>query len=168
MANLVTINVNELTALKGRITKAQQAVIDTATQQLDEYGRLLRLSAQSEAPQSGKPGESGTLRDSIRYKVTGRGTKNVELRLEAGNKARPEVVVKTVLFGSKPHIIKPKRRGYPLRWAGSDGRPRFAFRVRHPGTNPNNFFARAWSNTAAQRRAMVNEIGRITVSKITR
>jgi hypothetical protein len=88
------------------------------------------------------------------------------LELNIGNKDRPEVVVKTVLFGSKPHIIKPKRAGYPLHWMGADGKPRFAYSVRHPGTNPNNFLERAWSNTAAQRRAVVERIGRLTVEKI--
>lgn len=168
MANLITIRADELEQLKGRLTKAQREMAALVTSELDEYGRLLRLAATTEAPQSGKPGESGKLRDSIRYEVKGRNTPNVELRLNAGNKDRPEVVIKTVLFGSKPHTIKPKRRGYPLAWQGTDGRPHFAFSVRHPGTNPNNFMERAWSNTAAQRAAMVERIGRLTVEKISR
>lgn len=37
--------------------------------------------------------------------------------------------------GSRPHLIVPRRPGYPLRFSIA-GRQVFAMRVRHPGTRP--------------------------------
>ncbi|MGW3565136.1 hypothetical protein ACWDSL_14795 [Streptomyces sp. NPDC000941] len=49
--------------------------------------------------------------------------------------------VRYVLNGTRPHIIRP-RRSKVLRF-DVDGRTVFAAYVRHPGTRPNNFLARA-------------------------
>jgi len=38
-------------------------------------------------------------------------------------------------FGSRPHIIRPRRPGGRLRWLTGSG-PVFAREVRHPGTRP--------------------------------
>ncbi|MBC9729258.1 hypothetical protein [Streptomyces sp. TRM68367] len=49
--------------------------------------------------------------------------------------------VRFVLDGTRPHIIRP-RRARALRFE-VDGRVVFSAFVRHPGTRPNNFMARA-------------------------
>ncbi|MGW1501186.1 hypothetical protein ACWCQW_21845 [Streptomyces mirabilis] len=47
-----------------------------------------------------------------------------------------------VLEGTRPHIIRPRRAKGVLRFE-VDGQVVFAKVVRHPGTRPNNFLARA-------------------------
>jgi hypothetical protein len=47
-----------------------------------------------------------------------------------------------VLFGTKPHIIRPRRRK-ALRFIGRSGGVVFARQVHHPGTAANNFMVRA-------------------------
>ncbi|WP_019061686.1 hypothetical protein [Streptomyces prunicolor] len=47
-----------------------------------------------------------------------------------------------VLNGTRPHLIRPRRRNGVLRFE-VDGHVVFTRLVRHPGTRPNNFLARA-------------------------
>jgi len=145
MAQLVTITVDELERIKGRITKAQQKIIDYATEDLRDYGRVLRAKLQEEAPK-----REGVLASTIRMNTRQAGTKNVHLEFTVGNKARPEVVVKSVMFGSKRHIIAAKNVKY-LHFISKSGREVFAKRVNHPGTKPNNFLERALAATKPDR-----------------
>lgn len=48
-----------------------------------------------------------------------------------------------VLFGTKPHVIRPKTKKV-LRWA-SGGKFAFARKVNHPGNKPDDWLARAAS-----------------------
>ena len=145
MAQLVTITVDEIERIKGRITKAQQKIIDYATEDLREYGRTLRSKIQEEAPK-----KTGTLASTVRINTRKGGTKEVHLEVTMGNKSRPEVVVKTVLFGSKRHMIYP-RKAKVLRFVSSGGKVVFAKKVNHPGTKPNNFLERALALTKPDR-----------------
>ena len=43
-----------------------------------------------------------------------------------------------VEFGSKPHVIRPKNKEM-LHWKGVNGEKFFAFKVNHPGTDPQPF-----------------------------
>jgi hypothetical protein len=148
--------------LRGKLSRANQVIIDTATDELRDYGKLLKETMRGEAPV-----KFGVLRESVRYAVRQAGTKNVTLEVAAGNARRPEVVVKTILFGSRPHVIVPKRARV-LAFPGSGGKMVFASRVNHPGTNPNNFMERAWWKTGGERVQMVQRIGRVSVEKILR
>lgn len=47
-----------------------------------------------------------------------------------------------VIFGARPHIIRPKKKGGMLRFE-SGGRVVFARQVNHPGNKPNMFLVRA-------------------------
>lgn len=161
MAKLVTIKVDDITDMKGRMSKSRQVIMDAVQKQLTAYGRLLVEEAKNEAPV-----KTGTLRNSIRFAVRQQGARGMRLEVTAGNRQRPPVVVKTILFGSKPHVIKPKRAKM-LRFV-SKGKTVFARRVKHPGTNPNNFMERALANTSHERRDMIDNIGRITLDKILR
>ena len=146
MAQLVTITVDELDNIKGRITKAQQKIIDYATEDLRDYGRTLREKIQEEAPK-----KTGTLASTVRINTRKPNTKEVHLEVTIVNKSRPEVIVKTVLFGSKRHMIYPKKPGGTLRFVSKGGSVVFAKRVNHPGTNPNNFLERALTLTKPER-----------------
>jgi len=159
--NLITIDPGRLSEIRGRLSKAKQAEIDAAEQELDEYGSILVIAIQREAPR-----DEGLTAQSVKYKITGRGTKDMELVVQIGSAERPEVVIKTILFGSRRHVIEPKKRGGWLHWVGG-GEDHFAKRVNHPGTKPNDFMQRAWDATATQRRAMIARIGRLVVDKIS-
>lgn len=148
MARILRVNVDELQRMSGRFTKAQKEAAKIATDELRNYGRLLRKTVAEEAPV-----DKGVLVSTVRMNVRNPNTRNVELEMTIGNKQRPEVVVKTLLFGSKPHIIRPKRPGYPLKWMGKDGKVHRAMSVKHPGTNPNNFIQRAIEKTKSFRNA---------------
>ncbi|BBA98367.1 hypothetical protein RVR_4520 [Actinacidiphila reveromycinica] len=50
--------------------------------------------------------------------------------------------VRYVLDGTRPHIIRPRRKGGVLRFEVG-GRVVYSAYARHPGTRPNNFLARA-------------------------
>ncbi|MEH0579135.1 MULTISPECIES: hypothetical protein [Streptomyces] len=50
--------------------------------------------------------------------------------------------VRLVLDGTRPHLIRPRRKNGVLRFE-VDGQVVFTRLVRHPGTRPNNFMARA-------------------------
>lgn len=159
MAKLLTIKVDDIIDMKGRMSKSRQVLMDSVQKEMTAYGRLLVAAAKEEAPV-----KTGTLQNSIRFAVRQQGTRSMVLEVTAGNRARPPVVVKTILFGSKPHVIVP-RRAKALAFS-VNGRRVFAHRVKHPGTNPNNFMERALSNTERERKAMVDRIGRLTLSKI--
>jgi hypothetical protein len=160
--NLITVSTAELEAAVKKLRKARREVIlKMAEKELDKYGRTLRDQVRNEAPV-----KTGALRSSIKYTIANRGTASMELMVNAGNKQRPEVVVKTVLFGSRAHPIRPKRPGGVLRFMGRDGRIQFRKSVRHPGTKPNNFLERAWNFTSNARYAMIAKIGKLIVAEI--
>lgn len=131
------------------------AYLKNLTGLLDEYGRLLTLALKKEAPQSGVDGESGKLRDSIRYRVVGRDTRDVELQVWAGNKDRPEVVIRSNLFGRRG--FGPKDPKGVLAFPGKDGEMVF---TKHVGpADPNPWLERAWNETEAQRRSLYARAG---------
>jgi hypothetical protein len=96
------------------------------------------------------PKRTGTLASTVRMNTRAGGTKEVHLEMTIGNKARSEVVVKSVMFGSKRHVITPKHAKV-LRFVASSGRVVFTKRVNHPGTKPNNFLERALAATKPDR-----------------
>ncbi|TDC23418.1 hypothetical protein E1265_12840 [Streptomyces sp. 8K308] len=82
-----------------------------------------------------------------RREAPGRLGAYVDTRIEEGPRGLTGVVrcdhpaVRYVLDGTRPHIIRPRRRR-ALRFTVG-GRSVFAAYVRHPGTRANNFLARA-------------------------
>jgi hypothetical protein len=157
--NLVTISSKDLEKIRGRLTKAQRAVIEIAEQEMEAYGEELSKALKQEVPV-----RTGELKRSVRYEVKNKGTKNVELTVDIGNDKRPEVIVKSLLFGSLPHVIRPKRAKV-LRFKRG-GKYVFARRVNHPGTTRDNFLYRAELKANTARRRMIARIGSLLVSKI--
>jgi len=160
--NLITISSADLADLRGRLEKLGNEAPKIVTDLFDEYGRLVVAAIKDEAPV-----RTGALRDSADYNITGANTKDVELHITLGNSQRPEVVVKTLLFGSLPHEIKPKRPGGVLRFE-IGGKTVFAKRVNHPGTKRDPFFNRALRKTDSARRSIIGKIGALIVEKIER
>lgn len=159
---IITITSADLADLRGRLAKLGDEAPKIVTQEMDKYGRLLVQAAKEEAPS-----RTGALRDSIGYELTGENTSEVQLHILMGNQRRPEVVVKTLLFGSLPHVIKPKRPGGVLRFE-MGGKTVFAKRVNHPGTKRDPFLNRALQKTDSARRSMIGKIGALIVEKIER
>jgi hypothetical protein len=150
----------------------QSVFIEQAAKELDEFGRLFTLALRQECPQSGKEGESGTTADSIRYEVVNKTSPDLALNVYAGNAQRPEVVVRTILFGSRAHEIRAHSLSKPLTffWAkGPDGPRIYQFqKVNHPGTEADDFFQRAWDRVAPQRQAMIQRIGALANEVISK
>lgn len=128
--------------------------LEKVTRALDEYGRILALAARQEAPQSGVVDESGKLVDSIRFRVVNRNTPQVALQLWAGNAERPEVVIRSNLYG---------RRGFgpkdPEGWLAFKLNGQQVF-TKHVGpADANNWLQRAWDKTESQRRSLYARAG---------
>lgn len=85
--------------------------------------------------------------DIVRVEAPGRMGRRVDWYIDDGPRGLRGVVtcdhpaVFFVLDGTRPHIIRPRRRR-ALRFH-VDGREVFAAYVRHPGTDPNDFMFRA-------------------------
>lgn len=130
--------------------------------ELDEYGRLQMLAAQEECPESGKEGETGKTRDSINYAVENKGTRDMSLRWYAGGSERPEVAIRSVLYGRRG--FGPKKKGGHLMFEGKDGETVI---TDHVGpAKANDWWGRAWKKTEPQRRAMAARIGALDVASI--
>lgn len=71
------------------------------TKGFDELGSLWTIAARQNVPQ-----DQGELGRSIRYAVTNKNNAAVTLKLYAGNKQRPEVAIRAVLFGRKGFTAK--------------------------------------------------------------
>jgi hypothetical protein len=103
------------------------------------------------------PVDEGVTRASIRPEVISPDTSWVRGVLYVGNKSRPEVAIRSVLYGRRG--FGPKTPGGVLAFETKDGNTVFTTHV--AATDPNNWFAQAWKETEPQRRAMSRRIGQI-------
>lgn len=151
LGSVVPERVGDLYYSESTAPETFQAYLDKVESELSDYGRLLVGIAKDECPS-----KSGELRDSIRWAVEGKGTRDISLHVYAGNSERPEVVVRSVLYG---------RRGF----GPKDPEGALAFEVngkevftKHVGpAAANDWWGRAWDGTAAERNAMARRIGKL-------
>jgi hypothetical protein len=141
---------------RGETTYLQQV-----TKEMDAYMRALRDVAREECPVSDKE-DGGAMQASIDYLLRNRNTRSVEGVLYAGNKERPEVAVRAVLYGRRG--FGPKDPNGSLAFEGSDGEMVYAKHV--SGTAPNDWFKRAWDRTAKERTAMAQRIGALEAEAV--
>jgi hypothetical protein len=112
----------------GRIARTMRLRNGVVARRLaDRTARVARI-AEREAP--------GTMGSHITWKVVD-GPTGLQGVIVCDHPA-----VRYVLDGTRPHIIRPRRKGGVLRFEIS-GRVVYSAYVRHPGTRPNNFMARA-------------------------
>ncbi|MFD5788567.1 hypothetical protein ACFWH1_18335 [Streptomyces sp. NPDC127037] len=111
----------------GAITRLLRLRNGRAGRKLAERTQRVARIAEREAP--------GSMGDYITWKVID-GPKGLEGVIVCDHPA-----VRYVLNGTRPHIIRPRRRK-ALRFEVG-GRVVFAKLVHHPGTKPNNFLKRA-------------------------
>lgn len=157
---LLSINYADITKLQGRLKKADKQFISDATAEFVELRRIMHLALLAEVPQA----EGETAR-SIKVEVKGKGTKDLELVAKAGNRNRPQVIINTILFGSKPHVILPKKKPFLAFQVG--GKWVYAAKVDHPGTEPNDFVGRALDRTQPHMDAIVERLGKLLVNRVT-
>ena len=178
---LLHIESDELQKLYGRFAKMPEVMIPLVTKELRGFGRAMGDELEREIPVF-----SGHLRDTIKVVVRNPNTRGVSLDISIGDAKRPPVVVNTILYGSRPHIIKAKRPwlrtkhglipmllfragagiGAPFKRVGSKGTAGnwvMKKQVHHPGTEPNNFFKRALDTMIPSLDVVLKRIGKITI-----
>lgn len=135
----------------------EESYLQQVTRELRGYMQLLAEKAREHCPE-----REGTLRASIRYELKGAGTREVEGVLYAGNAERPEVVVRSNLFGRRG--FGPKDPEGVLAFENEEGDMIFTTHV--DAADPDNWLARAWKETEPERTAMARRIGRLGIDKI--
>lgn len=151
--------------MRGRIGKARAEFLKTVAADMKEYGEILQNELYERTPF-----DKGLLRDTIAAKVENEGTKKVALVVKMGTGEsgdRPDVIVKTLLFGRRATTIVPKRKKM-LAWKGKGGAWVFAKKVHQPARPGTRFDTEAWKNTANARRRMVYRVGKITAERLTK
>lgn len=170
MAEVFKITSQEAEAMRGRIGKARQEFLSTVAAGFREYGEILQNELYEQTPF-----DKGLLRETVRAQVENEGTKKVALVVTMGtgdSGDRPDVIVKTLLFGRKETTIRPKPpsaggKGF-LAWKGAGGKWVFTRKpVHQPARRGHRFDSDAWKNTANARRRMVYRVGKITAQRIT-
>lgn len=100
---------------------------------IEETARRIVEDAKRRAPQ-----DTGTLRNAIDYRVARNGL-TATLGIRRRKARRDAFYAHMVEFGTRPHVIKPKR-GRALR----HGKTVFGTEVHHPGTRPQPFLTPAF------------------------
>lgn len=126
-----------------------------ATSLLEGVGK-----AWQEAAQSFAPSETGALKESITYELTSRNRPTVTLKLLAGNKDRPEVAIRAVLYGRRGFAPK---RAKALRFTVG-GQTVFARKVR--GALANDWLSKSLKAIEPQMREVERELASVTVNSI--
>ncbi|KQW06933.1 hypothetical protein [Streptomyces sp. Root369] len=112
----------------GRLARLLRARGSIAYRRISQRTERVARIAEAEAP--------GSMGRYISWKVQ-EGPRGLEGVIVCDHPA-----VRFVLDGTRPHLIKPRRRNGVLRFE-VDGQVVYTRLVRHPGTRPNNFMARA-------------------------
>lgn len=112
----------------GRLARLLRARGSIAYRRISQRTERVARIAEAEAP--------GSMGRYISWKVQ-EGPRGLEGVIVCDHPA-----VRYVLDGTRPHLIRPRRPKGVLRFE-VDGRVVFTRLVRHPGTRPNDFMARA-------------------------
>jgi hypothetical protein len=157
---LLTISAKDVEARQKAFAKLGVEAPRIITQEMREFGEIFTGTLRGEAPV-----REGVLRDSIKFTIKNPNTSEVELRVTMGNKKRPEVVVRSLLFGSVPHDIKPKRPGGYLKF-DVRGKTVFTKLVRHPGTTRDPFLNVTLQKTDGDLRRLRAKVGALMIETI--
>jgi 2'-5' RNA ligase len=116
--------------------------------------------AWKEAARGLAPSETGELKESISYELTGRNSPTVTLKLIAGNKERPEVAIRAVLYGRRGFAPK---RAKALRFTVG-GQTVFARKVK--GALANDWLSKSLKAIEPTMREAERELASVTVNSI--
>ncbi|MFJ8143275.1 hypothetical protein [Streptomyces sp. NPDC096013] len=112
----------------GRLARLLRARGSIAHRRISQRTERVARIAEAEAP--------GSMGRYVSWKVQ-EGPRGLEGVIVCDHPA-----VRYVLDGTRPHLIRPRRRNGVLRFV-VDGQVVYSAYARHPGTRPNNFLARA-------------------------
>ena len=135
----------------------QRAHIELVTEQMRVFMRALLERAQFHCPV-----RTGTTRDSITYEIRYPNTTYANAVLYVGNVDRPEVVIRSNLFGRRG--FGPKNPKSWLHFIAKDGKEVFTKHVN--ATQENNWLMRAWKEVKQERAAMTRMIGAVDVKMV--
>lgn len=135
----------------------KRAHIELVTEQLRIFMRLFIERAQFHCPVN-----TGKTRNSITYEIRYPDTTYANAVLFVGNVDRPEVVIRSNLFGRRG--FGPKNPKSWLHFIAKDGKEVFTKHVN--GTTQNNWLMRAWKEVARDRAAMTRLIGAVDVKMV--
>lgn len=144
----ITIKLVGLDALQAHLTAMREGLQVAPRRIVMEYAKVLKPAMQDEAPV-----RTGALRRGIHYRTEGSGLQATARFYD------DEEYVTFVVGGTRPHIIRPRHRR-ALFWPGARRPVLF---VRHPGTKPNDFPARAFDRTQGAIDAILEETGQLIV-----
>jgi hypothetical protein len=119
--------------LSGRFTAANKQLLDDQRDWVRDEGKRFVKIAQRRAPE-----DTGEFKRSIRYRTFGTGS-SLGFTTSAA-----EPLATWIVGGTDPHTITPRGSGYPLRFEVG-GQVVYAYRVNHPGTEPNPFISEAYN-----------------------
>ena len=121
--------------IDGRFVKATVELINSMRPRMTKEGFRFKRIAKEETPK-----KTGELARSIRFRSFKKGEGRLGFRVYA-----QEPLMSFVQLGTKPHVIRPKRPGYPLRFFWPRvGKMVHFMSVNHPGTKPNPVMGRAF------------------------
>jgi len=134
--------------LTRRVLDAKDGLEQDRRGMLRGQGRRFVQLAKEEAPK-----RTGQFASKISYKTFVSGDVE-ELRVYA-----PKPLGDWILDGTPPHVIRPRGKGYPLRfyWPKVGREVRFMY-VNHPGTKPNRFMGRAYRRWLPGARADLRQV----------
>jgi hypothetical protein len=135
--------------------KAASAYWREVTKALDDLGDAWRTWARSYAPDV-----SGVLKESIDYEIKGRNGPAATLHLLAGNKERPEVAIRAVLYGRRGFAPK---RAKALRFS-IGGQTVYARKVR--GALANDWLSKSLKEIAPKMREVESRLASLSVNSI--
>jgi len=98
---------------RGIVGKEEAAYLKEVTRELDEYGAVVVANCLKHMPQ-----DEGVTAQTLKYVISNRNARGVTLKMMVGNKERPEVAIRSVLFGRRGFRA---RKGHPLSWVDSNG-----------------------------------------------
>lgn len=109
------------------------------------------------------PDDSGAMRESIKYQIKDANTENAEAYLFIGNKSRPEVVVRSNLYGHRG--FGPKDPDGVLAFEGDNGDTVFTTHVN--ATEGEDWLTKAWKATEPERRQLARVVGALNVERMS-
>ena len=142
-------------AINGRFAVAEKELLEARRDEMRVLGAKARDIYQEEAPK-----KTGEFSRNIRYRTFVR-SDSVGFTV-----SMPQPLGKWITDGTRPHVIRPRGQGYPLRFT-VNGRTVYAYRVNHPGTKPNPFTERAAARFEPEGQKALNRISLRYIAKVT-
>jgi hypothetical protein len=131
----------------------EEAYLKAVAKDFAEYGRIFTQAAQPLIPQ-----RTGETARTLRWQVEQKGTRAMTLKVYVGNANRPEVAIRSVLFGRHP--IKAKGKALKFQIGNKTIYAKYV-----SGAKAQDWVEKALKMTRAQREAMQRNVDMQTNDK---